>query len=211
MPRKKQEIASGRQSTPAVFLDRDGTLIVDVDFLNSIERLELIPGAAEAVRIFNRLGKKVIVVSNQSGIARGYFNEEQVEEIHRAMRRLFAAEGARIDAIYYCPHHPDFGEPQYRRNCNCRKPEPGLFLQAAAEHQIDLEKSYMIGDKYSDVEAGKRLNMVSILVLTGNGKHHYELYKDKPNVTQPDFVAADVLEAAQYILRRETGGKKRDE
>ncbi len=203
MPQNRQDTTPGRQPTPAVFLDRDGTLIVDVDFLNSVERLEPIPGAAEAVRILNRLGLKVIVVSNQSGIARGYFDEERVEEIHRAMRSRFAAEGAQIDAIYYCPHHPDFGDPHYRRNCNCRKPEPGLFLQAAAEHNIDLEKSYMIGDKYSDVEAGKRLNMVSILVLTGNGKRHYELYKDKPNIPQPDFVAADLLEAVPYILRNE--------
>ncbi len=198
-------IMPGNRFVPAVFLDRDGTLNVDVDFLDSVEHLELIPGAAEAVRIFNRLGKKVIVVSNQSGVARGYFDEQRVREINQTLLYRFTAEGARIDAIYYCPHHPDFGEPHYRRNCNCRKPEPGMFLQAAEEHEIDLEKSYMIGDKYSDIEAGKRLSMVSILVLTGNGRRHYLRYKDKPDIPQPDLIVGNVLEAAQYILRKETG------
>ncbi len=187
---------------PAVFLDRDGTLNVDVGYPDSLEKIRLIPGAVEAVKLFNRLGYKVFVVSNQSGIARGFFDEARVREIHRGMQKMFARQGARIDAFYFCPHHPDIGEPPYRRQCDCRKPEPGMFLQAAEAHDIDLSRSVMIGDKAADVEAGKRLGMISVLVLTGAGPAQLEQIRNDPTLPDPDFVARDVLEAARWISRR---------
>ena len=193
-----------KASESAIFLDRDGTLNVDVGYLDAVERLELIPGAVEAVRMFNRLNKKVIVVSNQSGVARGYFDEDRVREIHAALAQKFARAGAAIDAFYYCPHHPTFGKPPYLQDCDCRKPRPGMFVKAAREHNIDLTRSFMIGDKYSDVEAGKRLQMTSILVLTGSGKKHVQRYKDDPTRIQPDIIVKDVWEAAQYIATYES-------
>lgn len=184
---------------PAVFLDRDGTLNIDVGYPSSIEQIQLIPGAVEAVRQFNRQGYKVIVVTNQSGVARGFMSEARVQEINRAFIDLFAASQARIDAIYYCPHHPDHGPENYRKRCRCRKPEPEMFLRAQSDHQIDFSRSWMIGDKYSDVEAGHRLGMTTILVLTGAGQEQLEEYGKNPAVAQPDFIAGDIAAAAKQI------------
>lgn len=151
---------------PAIFLDRDGTINVEKHYLHTPEAWEFIPGAVEAIRAFNQAGYLVIVATNQSGIARGFFNAGQVEALHAHVDRLLAAHGARIDAYYYCPHHPDFsdGAP-----CHCRKPYPGMLLQAQSEHGIDMTRSWMIGDKKSDAEAGLAAGVRSILVSTGHG------------------------------------------
>ncbi len=183
-------------------MDRDGTLNVDVGYPDSIEKIQLIPGAVEAIKIFNQLGFKIVVVTNQSGVARRLVTEEQVRLIHRGIQQRVAELGGKIDAFYYCPHHPDFGPPEYRKKCICRKPDSQLFFQAAREQQIDLQNSIMIGDKYSDVEAGKRLNMLSILVLSGAGKEQQALYQNDPELSQPDYVAETILQAAKIIQNK---------
>lgn len=153
----------------AVFLDRDGTINVERDYLYRPEEFVFIPGAVEAIRQFNRSGFLVVVVSNQSGVARGYYGEEEVRLLHRHIDRLLQEAGARVDAWYFCPHHPDGREP-YNRSCECRKPKTGMLRQAAEELGIDLKRSWMIGDKLIDVEAGLAAGCRSVLVLTGYGR-----------------------------------------
>jgi len=154
---------------PAVFLDRDGTLIEEVNYLAHPEQVRLLPGAAEAVKELNALGIPVVVVTNQAGVARGYFPESRVAEVHARLNELLQAGGARIDAYYMCPHHPDAALEQYRITCTCRKPAPGLLRQAAREWNLDLSASCMIGDKVSDLEAGAQAGCPPILVRTGYG------------------------------------------
>lgn len=138
---------------PAVFLDRDGTINEQMGYLNHLSRFIILPGAAEGIRLLNEQHIPVFVVTNQSGLARGYFPPELLDEIHAKMNDLLTAKGARVDGIYICPHHPEAKEEKYRLACNCRKPKPGLFLQAAAEHNIDLSASFVIGDRWSDLKA----------------------------------------------------------
>ena len=154
----------------AVFLDRDGTIIEEVNYLSSPEQVCLIPGAADAVRRLNDAGVLVVVVTNQAGVARGYFPESRVGEVHAHLSTLLAAHGARIDAYYHCPHHPTEGVGEYRVACDCRKPKPGLLLTAARELDIDLSGSWMIGDKLCDAEAGATAGCRTLLVRTGHGR-----------------------------------------
>ncbi len=152
----------------AVFLDRDGTINIEKDYLFKPEDFEFTTGAVEAIRMFNEAGYLVIVVTNQSGVARGYYKESDVIHLHKYIDQLLQAKGARVDSWYYCPHHPD-GIYPYNKICNCRKPMPGMLKQAAAEHSIQLSKSWMVGDKMADVEAGLAAGCRSLLVLTGYG------------------------------------------
>lgn len=154
----------------AVFLDRDGTLIEEVHHLASPEQVRLLPGAADAVRRLNDAGALVVVVTNQSGVARGYFPESRVAEVHARLSALLAEHGAHIDAYYHCPHHPTEGVGAYRVACDCRKPKPGLLLTAAREMDIDLSRSWMIGDKACDAEAGAAAGCRTVLVRTGHGR-----------------------------------------
>ena len=154
----------------AVFLDRDGTINVEKEYLHKIEDFEFIPGAPEAIKRLKDAGFLVVVVSNQSGIARGYFDEEAVERLHRYIQSELAAYGTSIDAFYFCPHHPDKGLGFYKRACDCRKGNPGMLLQAAREYDVDLQRSFMVGDKLADIEAGERAGCTSFLVLTGYGE-----------------------------------------
>jgi D-glycero-D-manno-heptose 1,7-bisphosphate phosphatase len=158
-----------RGPRPALFLDRDGTLIEEVNYLASPDQVRLIPGAAEAVRRVNAAGVPVVVVTNQAGVARGYFPEERVAEVHAHLSRVLAAEGARVDAYYYCPHHAEAGVGPYRVACHCRKPKPGMLLTAAAEMSVDLSRSWMVGDKLCDVRAGAAAGCRTVLVRTGYG------------------------------------------
>lgn len=153
----------------AVFLDRDGTINVEKDYLYKIEDFEFIPGAPEAIKRLKDGGFLVIVVTNQSGVGRGYFDEREVETLHDHLQSELAGYGTAIDAFYYCPHHPEHGVGDYRIVCDCRKGAPGMLLQAAAEHNIDLQQSFMIGDKLADIEAASRAGCQPILVLTGHG------------------------------------------
>ena len=140
----------------AVFMDRDGTINEEVSYLSRMEQLRIYPQAYEAIRLINAAGMKAVVITNQSGIARGYFTEDFVRSVHNRINELLGAEGARIDGFYVCPHHPIYGNGIYKQRCQCRKPEPGLLLQAADEMNIDLTRSYMIGDMLKDIEAGKK-------------------------------------------------------
>ncbi|MHB8255893.1 MAG: D-glycero-beta-D-manno-heptose 1,7-bisphosphate 7-phosphatase [Acidiferrobacterales bacterium] len=153
-------------SRRAVFLDRDGTINVEKSYLYRLEDWEWIPGAIDAIRNLNRAGYLVIVVTNQAGIARGMYGEEDVRRLHEQIDAELAPLGARIDAYYYCPHHPDFGA---RIACSCRKPSPGMILQASRDWDIDLSHSYIVGDKLADVEAGLAAGVTPILVATGYG------------------------------------------
>ena len=153
----------------AVFLDRDGTINIEKNYLHTIEDFEFIPGAPEAIKKLKEAGFLVIVVSNQSGVARGYFDEDSVNQLHQHIQAELAVYGTSIDDFYFCPHHPDKGLGVYKAACNCRKGKPGMLLQAALEHNLDLQHSFMVGDKLADIVAGERAGCKSILVLTGYG------------------------------------------
>ena len=178
----------------AVFLDRDGTLNVEKEYLYQPEAFEFIPGAPEAVRLLRDGGYKVIVVTNQSGVARGYFGPRQVEALHRHIQTLLKPFGTRIDAFYYCPHHPTQGQGEYRVECDCRKGQPGMLLKAAREHHLALDRSYMIGDKAADIEAGARAGCHAILVATGYGCTEAQA----ASLWHP-WQATDLLAAARMI------------
>lgn len=185
-------------STPAVFLDRDGTLNEDIGYVSDPEDLLIYPCAAEAVRLLNQAGLKVIVVTNQSGVARGLYTEERLRQIHAKLREKMLEAGARIDDFYYCPHHPDLGDSRYRRQCECRKPRPGLLIRASREHDIDLPASYVIGDKAGDMGLAANVGAQGILVLTGYGRETLEHPDLWP--CEPDSVAEDVLAAARIAV-----------
>ena len=187
---------------PAVFLDRDGTVTREIGYLNHLSRLELIPGAAEAVRELNRAGWPVVLVSNQAGVARGYFNEGMVVKAHFRLRDMLAEHGAYLDGYYHCPHHPSVGPPPYRRRCRCRKPGAGMLLQARGALGLDLSRSYMVGDKISDVEMALRHGLAGVMVLSGYGRGEYAYQRHAWTVT-PGHVAEDLLGAVRWILQKE--------
>jgi len=182
----------------SIFLDRDGTINQEVHHLRRVDELVLLDGAAEAIRLFNRAGIKVVVVTNQAGSARGLFSEERLDEIHRSLRAMLAREGAYVDAIYYCPHHPTEGFGRYRLDCICRKPRPGSLHRAADEMGLDLSRSYLVGDKGSDIDAGRAAGCRTVLVRTGYGMATEAVLQASRR--QPDHVAVDLLGAAQWIL-----------
>lgn len=186
------------QSCRAIFIDRDGTLNEDIGYVSSPNQLRLYPWAAEAVRLINNSGRKAIVITNQSGIARGLYTEDTLARIHSRMLNDLAREGARIDGIYYCPHHPAVGKPPYRVACACRKPRTGMLEAASLEHGIDLERSFVIGDKASDIELAENAGARGSLVLTGYGSEtlaHPNRWPCKPSV-----IAENLLEAVKRIL-----------
>lgn len=152
----------------AVFFDRDGVLNVDVAYLYKIEKLRWVDGAKEAAAYLTALGYKLFIVTNQSGIARGYYTVEQMQELHAYMRREIAAVGGRIEKIYYCPHHKEGVVPEYSCDCDCRKPKPGMLLQACTEYDIDKEQSFLIGDGQRDVEAAEAAGIKGYLFKGGN-------------------------------------------
>src|SRR5919206_4163443 len=137
---------------PALFMDRDGTISEEVGYVNHPSRFRLFPYSSEAIRILNQKGWLAIVVTNQAGVARGYFSEDVIIQIHDQLRQGLESAGAKLDAIYYCAHHPSVGEPPYRVDCDCRKPKTGLIDQAAKDFEIDIPASWMVGDRYGDVE-----------------------------------------------------------
>lgn len=183
----------------AIFLDRDGTINEDVNFLSSPEQVILIDGSAEAIKEMNELGLKVIVFTNQSGIARGYFTEEDLHRVHSRLDELLSQVGARIDAYYYCPHHPTEGNGKYKVECECRKPKDGMLQRASREQDIDLKKSFVVGDRCVDIQAGKTAGATTILVLTGYGQQEYE--KCKSENFEPDFVAKNLKEAVEIVKK----------
>lgn len=182
-----------------IFFDRDGTLNTEVDFLSRPEDLELIPHAAQAIREANHFGLKVFIITNQSGIARGLFTETDLAAVHERLLTLLAREGARVDGIYYCPHHPDYGIPRYRKLCSCRKPKPGMLRKAVKEHAVRLRDSFVIGDRCVDMEAGRAGGCGTALVLTGYGSVEQDECLENGNV---DFVAKDAYEAWRHVKGR---------
>ena len=185
----------------AIFMDRDGTVCEEVGYVNHVERLRLIEGSAEAIRKANLSGFQTVLVTNQAGVARGYMSEDLVGETHDRLRDLLAEHDARLDGIYYCPHHPDVGPSRYRKACECRKPEPGMLLRARDEMGIDLDASYVIGDSIKDVQTAKRAGATGILVLTGYGRGQLE-YQSAAWSIRPDHVAENLAEAVSWILER---------
>jgi D-glycero-D-manno-heptose 1,7-bisphosphate phosphatase len=171
----------------AVFLDRDGTINEEVGYLDSLEKLRMIPEAFEAIRLINQSGMKAVVISNQSGVARGYFDEAFVETVHDRIQALLGQHRARIDRFYYCPHHPKEGIGVYRRACACRKPEAGLLLRASKEMGIELARSYMVGDMSKDIEAAGKAGAKGILVQTGYGMNHLIPLKNGFAASQKSF------------------------
>ena len=186
----------------AVFLDRDGTINEEVGYLDSLDKLKIIPCAYEAIRLINKSGMKAVVISNQSGVARGLFTEEFVRQTNDYLQTILSRQEAYIDNFYYCPHHPTEGTEPYRQVCDCRKPAPGMLVQAAQDLNIDLVKSYLIGDRLNDMEAAKKAGVKGILVRTGYGSEL--LQKDGPDKAtpgnRPDFIVADILDAVKWIL-----------
>jgi len=187
----------------AIFLDRDGTINDEVGYLDSADKLRIIPAAFEAVRLINASSMKAVVITNQAGVAKGLFTEEFVREINGQIQSAFLAQGALINRFYFCPHHPTEGIAPYRLICDCRKPEPGLLLQAAVDLNIDLARSYVIGDRLRDIETAHRAGAKGVLVMTGYGQDlMQEAGPDRANeLNQPDYIAQDILEAVHWILK----------
>jgi D,D-heptose 1,7-bisphosphate phosphatase len=174
----------------AVFLDRDGTICEDVSYLARVDDLKLFPFAAESVRLLNENNFLAILITNQSGIARGFFDENALQKIHEKLVLELAEQNAKLDAIYFCPHYPD-------DNCDCRKPKTGMIEQATKDFPVDLENSWMVGDKAIDIETGFNAGTKSALVLTGYGQKETEKLK-----RNPDFVAENLLEVVERIIKK---------
>jgi len=184
----------------AVFLDRDGVITKEPPYYaHKIDQLELIPNSAEAIRLLNESGFKVIVISNQSGVARGYYQEKDIKIYNNEMKRQLEEKGAHIDAIYYCPHHPEATIDKYKIDCDCRKPKPGMLRQAEGDLNLDLKYSFLVGDKMSDIEAGYRAGCKTILVLTGQGNG--ELKKISEIDIKPNYISKDLHSAIQIVNR----------
>ncbi|MDD3581222.1 MAG: D-glycero-beta-D-manno-heptose 1,7-bisphosphate 7-phosphatase [Desulfobacca sp.] len=176
----------------AVFLDRDGTINEEMGYINHPSRFQLLPGSVGAIARLNQAGIKVVLVTNQSGVARGYFPSSLMDRIHQHLQQELRQSGAYLDGIYVCQHGPDEG-------CTCRKPRPGLLHQAAQELDIDLSRSFVVGDRYIDIELAANAGARGILVLTGYGRGELEYYQG-PRRAEPVYIAADLGDAARWIL-----------
>ena len=181
---------------PAVFLDRDGTMIEEVGYLDSLSRVAFYPWTVDAIRMLNR-ALPVVVVTNQSGVARGMISEAFVGETHRAIDAHLAAGGARVDAYYYCPHHPDGCVAEYARCCDCRKPGRGMIDQAASDLGLDPARSFVVGDKWLDVQLGRAVGARAILVRTGTGAAEE---RRPPDGVTADAVVDNLAAAASWII-----------
>lgn len=180
----------------AVFLDRDGVITQDPPhYAHRIDQLKLIPHSAEAIRILNKNSPKVIVVSNQSGVARGYYPKKDTHEFNRALEKELKKKDAYLDAFYFCPHHPNAKIKAYRTECDCRKPKPGMLLKASQDLNIDLIQSFMVGDRLTDIIAGQKAGCKTIHVLTGVGREQRSKHKLDAN-----FVTTDLYEAVEKIV-----------
>jgi D-glycero-D-manno-heptose 1,7-bisphosphate phosphatase len=177
----------------AVFLDRDGTVAEDVGYLNHLSRFQTYPYAAAAITRLNQANLPVVIVTNQAGVAHGYFPEELVQQVNEKMIAELAAQGARVDAVYYCPHSAD-------DNCACRKPRPGMLVRAAREHRLEVRGSWMVGDRYVDIEMAHAVGCKNILVLSGYGRGEYQWHHEKWK-RQPMHVVENLQDAVEIILK----------
>ena len=189
---------SGTHLSPTVFLDRDGTLIEEVGYLSHLDRIALYPWSIESVKLLNRAGFKVVVVTNQAGVARGRFDEDFIDEAHRFLDQKFGDGGATIDKFYYCPHHPEASVEAYRCECDCRKPKAGMLWKAAQELQLELSHSFVIGDRLSDLRLGPAVGAKSVLVRTGYGETTARELTDDVEVA---YTAPELMTAVAWILR----------
>ena len=187
---------------PAVFIDRDGTVNEQMGYINHISRFVMLPGAAEAIRLLNRHQYLAIIVSNQSGVARGYYPIGLVDEVHDHMRALLEKEGAFVDGIFFCPHYERGSVPEYSIECDCRKPRTGLIEKAGKAFEIDMDNSYVIGDRYSDIELALRLDMKGILVATGYGQGDLDYVFPRLSF-KPAHIARDLLHAVRWIIEEQ--------
>ena len=191
---------------PAAFLDRDGVIIKEVDYLCRLEDMEIYPNAVEAIRLLNRNGFHVIVLTNQSAVARGFLSIQELEEIHAALHHSMARYDAHIDRIYYCPHHPNFGPPHLQIQCTCRKPRIGMINKAAEEFLIDMKRSFVIGDHWSDIELALNAGLVGVMVRTGHGRE--EIRRHIPafiTLMKGYHISNHALGGVRWILRRKRG------
>jgi D-glycero-D-manno-heptose 1,7-bisphosphate phosphatase len=187
---------------PAVFIDRDGTINEQRGYINHISRFILLPGVGKAISLLNKTNYIVVVTSNQSGVARGYFPIELVKATHELMKRELAKDNAYVDGIYFCPHHPDGMVPEYSKKCSSRKPNTGLIEKARSELDIDMERSYVIGDRWLDIEFAHNANLPGILVLTGYGMGELEYIVPNKKIKSA-YVAKDLLSAVRWILKQD--------
>lgn len=183
-----------RLSKFAVFIDRDGTIHEDADNLSKLDDLKIFPQAIAAVKLLNKFRIPAIIVTNQPVVARGWVTERWVNNTHKEIVARFKKERAKIDKFYYCPHHPNANLKKYRIICKCRKPEAGMLKQGAKDFKVDLKKSYIVGDSFRDIEAGKKVGCTTIFVRTGGG----DIRESKP-----DYFFPDLLEAVKFILKKE--------
>lgn len=183
---------------PAVFIDRDGTISEEVGYINHPSRFRLFPYAANAIKLLNQRGWLAVIITNQAGVARGYFSETMIQTVHDNLQQHLRDSGARVDAIYYCAHHPSVGEPPYRQDCDCRKPKTGLVTRAARDLNISLEHSWVVGDRYSDIQLARNAGLRSALVLSGYGRGEWESQRASWE-HQPDLVSEDLLHAVTSI------------
>lgn len=188
-----------KKKRPAVFLDRDGTINEQMGYINHISRFVMLPGVAEAIALLNSHRIPVVVVSNQSGLARGYFPPQLLQEVHALMERQLARKGAALNGIYVCPHHPEAKEEKFRQDCQCRKPKPGLMLEAASDFGLDLARSYLVGDRWSDLQTAAACGAKGVLVLTGYGRGDLEYIGPRQTI-QPHHVAENLQQAVAWIL-----------
>ncbi len=190
-------------NTAAAFLDRDGTIIDDLGYLGDPDRIQFIAGAIDAMRALRQAGYRLVLITNQAGVARGLLTEEDVRRVNGRLQELLTQAGVPLDGIYYCPHHPEVGPPEYRRECGCRKPGPGMVEQAQRELGVDPTRSVIIGDHVSDAGVARNFpGMRSIMVLTGHGAGQYEKV-GKGEVVMPDHVARDLRSAVTWLLAEE--------
>jgi len=190
----------------AVFLDRDGTIIQEVGHLRRVEDMVVYPFSARALRRLRETGFLLVVITNQSAIGRGWASERALENVHTALNEILGRDGGSPDAYYYCPHHPDALLDRYRKDCDCRKPKPGLLHRAAADLGIELARSYFVGDTLSDVEAGGSAGCRTLLVRTGYGTQHAQLLEaggQTGSCRLPDYIANDLLDASGWIISQE--------
>ncbi len=192
-------MTSNPQGRPVVYLDRDGTLNVEDGYIRQLERLVLIPGAAQAVRRLNEAGVAAVLITNQSGAARGYYPESHILDLNNRLVGLLEKDGAHLDAVYYCPHLPDGTVAEFTSNCKCRKPEIGLVERACMDDQsLDKNRSYVVGDKSTDVELAHNIGGKGVLVRTGYGEQVLDGTYQWP--VKPDYIASEITEAIDWIL-----------
>ncbi len=184
------------EKTKACFLDRDGVLIEEKNYLYSISDIYIFPETYEALKLLKNKGFKIIVVTNQAGVAKGYYDENAIGLVHKEMDRLFAIESVAVDAYYYCPHHPKAKIKEYALKCDCRKPAPGMILQAVKDFDIDLTKSFLVGDKISDIEAASNAGCIGIMVKTGHGKEQIDKAQREGFI-----IKENILDAVKYFLQ----------